>query len=301
MKVLISGGSGMVGSQLSPVLKSAGHELFYLVRRPSRRADEFAWDTVTGEVELQKLEAAGEIHAFIHLAGENIANSRWSAAQKARIYNSRVGSTEKLCRALSSLSRPPSIYVGASAIGYYGNRGDEVLTEKSSAGTGFLAETCVAWENAASVVFNSNSRMSHLRFGVILSRSGGALKRMVPPFKAGLGGPLGTGRQWVSWIGIRDAVRAIHFVLEDEKAKGAFNVTAPEPVRNAEFSSELAQCLHRPAVFRTPAFVLRAAFGQMGSELLLGSARVIPGRLSSARFEFEEPTLRGALEQELAH
>lgn len=291
MKILVSGASGLVGSALAPHLERAGHDLEQLSREPGKHV---FWNPSTGEVDRRALERFGAPDALIHLAGENIAARRWSAAQKQRIRQSRVEATQKLCQTIR-----PRVFVGASAIGYYGSRGDEILTEESPPGSGFLAETTIAWENASAALTESGTRVVHLRFGMILAPRGGALAKMLPIFRLGLGGRLGAGNQWLSWIALPDVLRLVAFVLEAPQAQGPFNAVAPNPVRNREFTRALATALDKPAILPVPAFILRLALGEMADGLLLSSQRVLPRRLQSLGFDFHHleiaPVLRSLL------
>lgn len=297
MKIVVTGATGLVGSMLLPALRSIGHEVRSLIRqsREGGASDPtgILWNTATGELDRRALEEWGGPDALIHLAGENIADGRWTNEKKQRIRDSRVDMTERLVKYL--LQTPVKVFVGASAIGFYGNRGDECLTEASARGEGFLAETCEDWENAAKPLHDAGAKVSHLRFGMILSGKGGALARLLPVFRAGLGGRVGDGQQWVSWIAIEDVVRAIAFLLESRSVAGAFNATAPNPVRNADFSRALGEALGRPSVLPVPAIVLRAMFGELADAVLLSSQRVLPERLRAAGFQFARPTLQEAL------
>jgi hypothetical protein len=232
--------------------------------------------------------------AVIHLNGANVAR-RWSPKYRETIVSSRVRSTEVLCEVLRKVRRPPPVLLCASAVGIYGDRGDEVLTEESSAGSGFLAETCQAWEAAAKPARDLGIRVVHLRLGVVLSGKGGALGKMLPPFRLAMGGKLGSGQQWMSWIGERDVVRAIGFLMDHEDLSGPFNLTAPQPVTNAEFTQALARAVHRPALLPVPATVLRLAFGEMARETMLASQRALPKRLEEAGFHFEDGDIGAAL------
>jgi uncharacterized protein len=281
MKILVSGASGMVGSALLPRLKANGHEVGRLARS---REEGTVWDQAA-------LKAWSRPDAVIHLAGESIGG-RWTEAKKQRIRESRVKGTEELCRAVH-----PRIFIGASAVGFYGNRADEVLTEASGPGSDFLAEVCVAWERLAEPLAREGTRVVHLRFGMILSGEGGALARMLPLFRLGLGGKLGSGQQWLSWITLHDVVRLIEFCLNHEMF-GPLNALSPNPVTNEEFTRALADALHRPAVLPAPAFALRIVFGEMADALLLTSVRAIPARIESTNFKFEHPTI-AALEETL--
>ncbi|MGA0370021.1 MAG: TIGR01777 family oxidoreductase, partial [Kiritimatiellia bacterium] len=241
----------------------------------------------------ERLKGCG---AVIHLAGEPIAARRWSEAQKKKISDSRVCGTRALAEALAGLTEKPECLVCASAIGFYGNRGEEVLRESSASGEGFLAEVVRDWEAAADPAREAGIRVVHLRIGIVLSPQGGALAKMLPPFRWGLGGPLGNGRMWMSWIHLEDAARAFVTALQSPALQGAFNLCAPNPVRNAEFTRSLASALHRPAFLPAPAPLLRLALGEMAEALLLGSTRCVPAGLVNQGFEFEYPELQGALE-----
>jgi uncharacterized protein (TIGR01777 family) len=238
--------------------------------------------------------------AAIHLSGANVAAHRWTPAYKREIALSRVQSTRALSTALASLSHPPQVLLVASATGFYGNRGDEPLDESSAAGSGFLADLCQEWEAAAQPAADAGIRVVPLRLGVILGPGGGALARLLPLFRLGLGGRLGSGRQWMSWISLADAVAAILFTIDTPGLEGPINLTAPHPVPNAEFTRVLARALHRPAILPAPAFALRLALGAMADEALLASARVFPSRLTSAGFRFTHPTVDEALAAALA-
>jgi uncharacterized protein (TIGR01777 family) len=235
------------------------------------------------------------LDAVVHLAGENIAARRWNAAQKARIRDSRVQSTKLLCETLAWLKYPPRVLVSASAIGFYGNRGDEELSEASPAGTGFLAEVCREWEAATEFAVGAGIRVVHLRFGVILSPRGGALATMLPPFRFGMGGRLGNGRQWMSWISLDDAVGSIYHALGSDRMRGPANAVSPNPVSNLEFTKTLGKVLGRPTIFPLPGFMARLAFGEMADALLLASTKVLPRALLDSDYSFLHPNLDGAL------
>lgn len=252
--------------------------------------DEIRWDPSTGAFDADK---AATVDAVVHLAGENVAAGRWSDARKRAIRDSRGPVTEKLCRALAELEHPP-VLISASAVGFYGNRGDEVLDERSAPGTGFLAEVTWAWERATAPLEARAARVCHLRTGMVLG-DGGALAKMRLPFRLCLGGPLGNGRQWISWIALDDLCSAITFLLADPTARGAYLCVAPEPVTNLEFAVALGAAMHRPAWLPTPAFALRGLFGEMADALLLGSQRALPRRLLEAGFAFAQPEVGGAL------
>lgn len=293
MKVLVSGASGLIGSALVPFLTTGGHTVTRLVRaQPRPEAAAVQWDPLAGRVELASLEG---MDAVVHLAGENIAAGRWTPERKARIRESRVRGTTTLCDALAQLSQPPQVLVSASAIGYYGDRGEEVLREDSAPGTGFLAEVCRAWEDATASAVQKGIRVVQLRIGVVLSPTGGALARMLTPFKLGAGGIIGSGKQYMSWIGIDDLVGAIAHALTTDTLHGPVNAVAPRPVTNAEFTQTLGRVLRRPTWLPMPAFAARLAFGEMADALLLASARVEPARLLASGYAFRHPDLEAAL------
>ncbi len=292
MRVLVSGSSGLIGTALVPRLRSNGHEVVRLVRRPSDDADAVRWDPARGELD----EAAlGGVDAVIHLAGEGIAARRWTDEQKRKILDSRVAGTDLLARAIAAQPAPPALLSG-SAIGFYGDRGDDELTEESGPGTGFLADVVKAWEGATKPAQDAGGRVVHLRSGVVLAADGGALKRMLRPFKLGLGGRIGAGTQYFSWITLGDEVRAIERALIDAELVGPLNLTAPNPVTNADFTKTLGAVLHRPTVLPTPTFGLKAMLGgELVEEMLLGGQRVLPARLTANGFDFAHPQLEGAL------
>jgi uncharacterized protein (TIGR01777 family) len=298
MIIAITGSSGLVGSVLAPALEADGHLVRPVVRRPTRAGlNEIRWAPAAGTIDAAEL---GKVDAVVHLAGENIAANRWTPAFKQRFRDSRVHGTKLLCDTLAGLASRPSVLVSASAIGYYGNRGDEQLDETSSAGSGFLADVCQEWEAATNSARDADIRTVNLRIGVVLSRDGGALAKMLTPFRLGLGGVLGSGRQYMSWIELGDLVRVIQFALSAAALAGPVNATAPEPVTNREFTKTLGRVLHRPTVFPMPAFAARLAFGEMADEALLASARVEPRVLTADRFEFAYPHLEPALRHVLA-
>lgn len=296
MRVVVTGSSGLIGRALVSRLTADGHRVAVLVRR-TPGPGEARWDPERGQIDAHALDGA---EAVVHLAGAGIGDKRWTTARKDVILRSRVDATAVLCRCLAGLDRRPSVVISASAIGYYGDRGDEVLTERSGPGTGFQAEVCRRWEEATAPAEAAGIRVVHLRSGVVLARHGGALGRQLPLFRAGLGATLGSGRQWLSWISLRDEVGAIVHALADTSLVGPVNATAPAPVTNREFTKELGHALHRPAVLGAPPFALRLALGrQLADELLLGSLRVVPARLADAGYTFADPTLEGALRQTL--
>lgn len=292
MRILLTGSHGLVGAALRARLAAQGHEVRALIRGTSRGAGELRWDPDTGSIEAGALEGFDWV---IHLAGENLASRRWTAAQKARIRDSRVLGTRLLSQTLSALARPPRVLISASATGYYGDRGAETLTESSRAGTGFLSEVCQEWEEATSPAAACGIRVVRARFGVILSAAGGALTKMLPLFRWGLGGKLGDGRQFWSWVHLDDVAAAVLHSLETESLAGPVNVVSPQPVTNAEFTRALGAALKRPAVLPAPAFALRIGLGEMADAALLSSARVIPEKLENSGFVFRYPELRAAL------
>ena len=294
MRILVSGASGLIGSALIPCLRAKGMEAAVLVRRPAEAdgRDRIHWNPDAHLIDVHSLSG---FDAVVHLAGENIASGRWTPARKQRIYDSRVKGTDLLATALASCPAPPKTFLCSSAIGYYGDRGEEVLDETALPGRGFLAETCVAWEAAARPAADAGIRTVHLRTGVVLSRDAGMLARLLPPFRLGLGGPLGLGKAWMSWIALEDMIRVILHCLEGEGASGPVNAVAPHPVTNREFTRALAGVLRRPAVFPVPPVALRLAFGEMARELLLSSTRVVPHRLEAAGFTWRHPDMQGAL------
>jgi uncharacterized protein (TIGR01777 family) len=298
MRVAVSGSTGLVGSQVVASLSAAGHEVVRLVRRapaPGERA--VRWDPVKREIDAAGLEG---LDAAVHLAGENIASGRWNAARKAAIRDSRVDGTRFLCDALAGLARPPKTLVCASAIGYYGDRGGESLTEESPPGKGFLAEVCREWEAASAPAARKGIRVVLLRIGVVLSPRGGALSRMLPPFRAGLGGVIGGGRQYVSWVALDDLVGIVLHALRSGELRGPVNAVAPVPVTNREFTEALGKVLSRPTLLPVPAFALRLAVGEMADALLLASTRVVPRRLEGTGYPFRFPELPAALRHLLA-
>jgi uncharacterized protein (TIGR01777 family) len=294
-RILISGASGLIGTALIPHLESHGYEVTRLVRRESK-SNELHWEPahpipaslVTG------------YDAVIHLSGESITG-RWTATRKTRIRDSRVVSTRNLSEALAKTTDPPKTFLCASATGYYGSRGDEVLTEESSPGTGFLPEVCQEWESATAPAANAGIRTINLRTGLVLSKNGGPLKEMLLPFRLGLGGKIGSGRQWWSWIHIEDWLAAAHHVLQNDSVRGPVNMVSPNPVTNAEFTKTLAKILKRPAIFAIPAFAARLALGELSDEALLASARVEPMKLLQSGFQFKFLDLRSTLEDLLRH
>jgi len=324
LRIAISGSSGLIGSSLREFLERAGHVVHPLVRRvPQRGIGEIAWDPAAGRIDARALEG---LDAVVHLAGERIAH-RWTRRRKAAILNSRVDGTRLLSRALQRLTHPPKVFVSASAVGFYGDRGEEILTDESASGTGFLAEVCRQWELAAQpescgsdreavsqrsgMVPVSNAspptgrrpvaptRLVLLRLGLVLSARGGALPPMLRLFRLGLGGPVGGGRQYLSWISLADLLRAVHFLIVTDGVCGPVNAVAPGPVTNAEFARALGRRLHRPALLPVPGFAVRLILGEMGQGLLLNSARVLPAKLRQAGFTFLHAHIEDALRGEV--
>ncbi|MEW6250753.1 MAG: TIGR01777 family oxidoreductase [Planctomycetota bacterium] len=295
-RIAISGASGFIGTALTARLAAGGYSVRRLVRRPPSGADEVAWDPERGAL---PAEALAGVEAVVHLAGANIAAGRWTAARKAEIRNSRVQSTLLLARTLAKLEPRPAVLVSASAVGYYGNRGNEVLTEESAGGSGFLADTCKAWEATTDAARQAGVRVVNLRIGVVLSARGGMLARLLPLYRYGLGGRIGNGRQYMSWIALPDLLAAIGYVLADARLSGPVNAVAPQPVTNAEFTRALARVLRRPAFLRVPAFAVKVLMGEMGRELLLSGARVLPARLDATPFRFAYRELADCLRAEL--
>ncbi len=298
MKILISGASGLVGTALTKALRAEGGTVAHLVR-PGGAAPDGAirWDPASGAVDASAMEGAD---AVVNLNGASIAGGRWTPARKAILRSSRVDATRTLVDALGRLRQKPRVLVSASAVGYYGDRGDEILTESSRIGTGFLAALVRDWEAEAVRAEPSGIRTVLLRFGVVLSAEGGALPRMLTPFKLGVGGRLGSGKQWMPWIALEDVIGAIRFVIANAQLSGAVNLVAPNAVENAEFTRTLARALHRPAILPAPAFALRLALGEMADELLLASQRARPEKLLAAGYAFRFDSLDAALHAILA-
>jgi len=294
-RVLVSGMSGPIGTALLPTLKAAGAQIARLTRRNPKRLPEDEENIPWDPAQPISPDAVSGFDAVIHLAGESIVG-RWSTEKKAKIRDSRVLGTSHLAEALARTKNRPQVFICSSAIGFYGNRGDEVLTEQSPPGQGFLPDVCREWEAATEAASDAGIRTAHIRSGVVLSPKGGALEKMLPPFKLGVGGKVGSGLQWMSWIDVQDMVGAIHHILKTDSLRGAVNMVAPQPVTNAEFTKTLAIVLSRPAIFPVPAFVVKLAFGEMGETVLLGSQRVEPKQLAATGYSFRFSALRASLE-----
>lgn len=292
MRILISGASGLVGTALCAYLESCGHTIGALSR--SRMKNQPWWDLSTGEI---NWGPEPDFEVVIHLAGENIASGRWDRRTKERIRMSRVSGTTLLAQSLAEKEHKPRLLISASAIGFYGDRGDEELTEESDAGRGFLAQICQEWEEACAPASAAGIRTVNTRLGMVLSPNGGALQKMLPPFRLGLGGPLGNGRQFISWIDIDDLCRAIGHIIQTQSLQGPVNLVSPEPVRNKEFAATLGRVIERPAVLAVPSPALRLLLGEMADALLLSSVRVVPQKLQDSGFTFTHPDLYGALQQ----
>ena len=291
VSITVTGASGLIGSALVPVLTAAGHAVTRLVRR-TPGPGEARWNPGAGQIDAAALEG---VDVVVHLAGENIASARWTGERKRTIRQSRVMGTGLLARTLAALDRKPRLLVSASAIGIYGNRADASLTESDPPGTGFLAELGRDWEGAVLPASQAGIRVVLPRFGIVLASKGGALAKMLPPFRLGIGGRLGSGRQWMSWLTIDDAVGIVQHAIAHPELSGPVNAVAPEPVTNAEFARSLGTVLGRPAVLPVPALALELLFGEMAGEALLGSQRVLPRRLEETGYSFRDPLLLPAL------
>ena len=290
MKVLITGSSGLIGSALIESLVANGHEVIRLLRK-NLADDSPVWDPENGVIDLADVR---DISAVVHLAGDNIAEGRWSSQKKGRIINSRVLGTKLLAKFFATSVHKPNIIVSASAVGFYGDRGEELVDETSGPGNGFVADVCKQWEGAMASAVAAGIRVAYVRFGVVLSPAGGALKKMLLPFKMGLGGVIGTGKQFMSWVSIEDVVGMIQYVIANDSMRGPVNFVAPNAVDNYEFTKTLGRVLHRPTIFPMPAFAARIAFGEMANELLLSSTRVLPKKLMDSGYQFCHPELEEA-------
>ncbi len=292
MKILIAGSSGLIGSALIDSLGAAGHEIIRLRRNDRMEGSPF-WDPENGIMDLADVK---DIDAVINLAGDSIAEGRWNDKKKDRILNSRVRGTRLLAEVFAASGNKPRVIVSASAVGVYGDRGDELVDETSEPGSGFLVDVCKQWEAATALAVDAGIRVVNVRFGVVLSAAGGALRKMLFPFKMGLGGPVGSGRQYMSWVSIDDVVEIIRYVIENDSLHGPVNVVSPNPVSNRQFTKTLGAVLHRPTIFPMPAFAARLAFGEMANELLLAGTRVAPKKLIDSGYKFRHPELAEALE-----
>ena len=296
MKVAITGASGLIGTALVPELTRAGHEVVRLVRRDPQGPDEIRWDPTAGTVDLDGLAGTD---AVIHLAGAGVGDHRWTDAYKREILNSRVDGTHTIVRAITSLDPLPRVLVSASAIGFYGDTGDRTVDESSPSGQGFLADVVRAWEAASAPAATAGIRVVNPRTGLVVAAQGGAWARMFPLFKLGLGGKLGSGRQYWSWISLRDEIRALQFLMDDSSLSGPVNLTAPLPVTNADVTEVMGKVLGRPTILPAPAFALKAVLGEFSTEVL-GSSRVLPTVLEGAGFTFDDPTIESAVRTALA-
>jgi uncharacterized protein (TIGR01777 family) len=301
MKILITGSTGMVGSALVESLRAEGHAIGRLARPgtqiPSGGGQSetwIRWNPSAGDLDSAAAENAD---AVVHLAGASIGDGRWTESRKRILRSSRVDATRHLVDALARLSRPPKVFISASAIGYFGDRGDEELNEQSAPGNDFLAKLCCDWEAEVKRAEEFGARAVMLRFGIVLSKRGGALPRMLLPFRLGLGGRLGSGKQWMSWITLGDAVRVIRTALDDARLRGPVNTVSPNPARNSEFTATLARVLRRPAIFPAPAFALGLVLGEMAGPLLLSSQRVVPAKLRAVGYEYRQSDLAAALRE----
>jgi len=287
-RILVTGASGFIGQAVVNHFKKQGYIVHRLVRHARQKApDTVFWNPVNEEINLDDFEG---FHAVIHLAGENIAIGRWTKEKKEAIFLSRVRHTWLLAHALSRLKRPPKVFFSASAVGYYGDRGDEILSEESRKGTGFLSDVCAKWEEASQALEQKKVRVVRGRFGMVLSKEGGMLAKLLPVFKWGLGGRLGSGKQWMSWIALEDLLGALEFTLTQD-VKGVFNFTSPHPVTNAEFTRQVAKIVHHRPFLPAPAWLLKWILGDKGKQLLLSSTRAVPKRLLDAGFKFQKPKL----------
>ena len=293
--VAITGASGMIGAALARALAAGGLRVLRIGRRPGAGTD-VLWDPAAGRIDAASLEG---VDAVVHLAGESIASGRWTRERRQRIRASRTQGTTLLARALAALDRKPQVLVSVSAVGIYGDRGDELLTDTSAPGTGFLPDVARAWEASADPAREAGIRVAHPRFAAVLSRSGGVLGRLLLPFRLGLGGPIGRGAQWMPLVSLDDAIGAIRHLIDSPGLSGPFNVSLPAPVTNREFSAALGRALHRPAILPVPPAALRLAYGALADELLIASAKVVPAGLEAAGYRFQHPDIDSALQAAL--
>ena len=295
MMILITGASGLIGTALRKSFQDKGYEMLLASRKEPSDDNEIQWNPDTGfaDDELARLEG---LDAVVHLAGESIAGLRWTEEKKKAIRDSRVHGTRTMIEAFARLDRKPEVFISASAIGFYGDRGEDEMTETSSAGDTFLSEVAKEWESEARRAEDMGIRTVLLRNGIVLSKDGGALGTMLTPFKLGVGGVIGSGKQWMSWISMADVVKVVHFAIENERVRGAINVTSPHPVTNEEFTNILGDVLYRPTFLPLPEFAVNLVFGEMGDALLIDSTKVVPKRLLDAGYKFEYPDLKSALE-----
>jgi len=293
MKILMAGSSGLVGSELISLLTQKGHTVTRLVRElPVAGKHEISWNPKQGKLDPNEVEG---FDVYINLAGDNISSGRWTASKKMEILESRVCATKLLCETAAHLKQPPKLIINASAVGFYGSRGETVVDESDPQGDGFLANVCNLWEQSTESAQKVGIRVALIRIGVVLAKEGGALASMLFPFKMGLGGVIGSGKQYMSWVALDDLVRIFAFVIENDGIRGPINAVSPNPVTNYEFTKTLGKVLHRPTIFPMPAILVRLAFGEMGDELLLGSTRVEGLKLREAGYQFQYPKLEEAL------
>ena len=293
MKIAVTGASGLIGAALLPALRGEGHEVVRLVRRTAHAVDEVTWDPAAGRLDPQAL---ADVDAVVHLAGAGVGDRRWTSSYRALVRDSRVDGTTTVARALAAAPRRPRVLLSGSAVGFYGDTGDRAVDESAPSGDGFLAEVCRAWEASTAPAEEAGVRVAHLRTGVVLSRDGGALAKQLPVFRAGLGGQLGHGRQYVSWISVHDQVAAIRYLLTADDVRGPVNLTAPEPATNRDFGRALGAALRRPALARVPGVALRVALGGFAEEAVLAGQRVLPAVLQRAGYRFRHPGLPAALD-----
>ena len=296
MKILITGASGLIGKSLQEALTEKGHELLLAGRSEPNAPNKIKWTIEGGFSQSERLE---DLDAVIHLAGENVSGLRWTDEKKKAIRDSRIVGTRSVVEAFAKLNNKPKTFLAGSAIGFYGDRGDEEMTEASPSGDTFFAEVCRDWEAESAKAEDLGIRTVMLRTGIVLSRDGGALAAMLTPFKLGVGGVVGSGKQWMSWISLEDEIRAIEFALENERIRGPLNLTAPNPATNEQFTKTLGEVIHRPTILPLPEFAVNLVFGEMGDALLIDSTKVLPQRLTDAGFKFRHTDLKNALENAL--